>query len=116
MSQKRKIGLSREELELHHLLSPSNSQSTISVTAGHTLNAEGPPPPPVGSLSTECMQDFASILTRSIVTALKATDSQEMSDSSGQEDGEDGTIDNELPTGRPFVELSDSALLWCWGK
>ena len=114
MSQRRKQGLSKEELEIQHILSPA-SHSTVSVSdipphPGQRHNDAVAPP---ASLSTECMQDLASLLTKSLVDALNKSgtkrplspcpDRQDMISSDEGEDEDDVGFDNELPTGQPFV-------------
>ena len=71
----RKRGLSKEELEIQRVLSPS-SQGTQSggVTPGQTgitIHAAADPPQAPVSLSDECMTKFAKIMSRSIAGAVR---------------------------------------------
>ena len=69
----RKKGLSREELQIHHILSPS-SQGTQStgVTPGQTETitiAPDPPQAPV-ALSDECMERFAKVMSKQMARTV----------------------------------------------
>ena len=115
MSQKRRFGLSKEELEIQQVLSPSNSQSTLSdapPAPGQKLNEVSLAS---ASLSAECMRDLASMLTKSMVEALNQSGSSrsrsrqdqlvtvEQDDYASDQWSDGEVIDVELPTGRPSV-------------
>ena len=115
MSQKKRFGLSKEELEIQQVLSPSNSQSTLSdapPAPGQKLNEVSLAS---ASLSAECMRDLASMLTKSMVEALNQSGSSrsrsrrdqlvtvEQDDYASDQWSDGEVIDVELPTGRPSV-------------
>ena len=100
MSRKSKPGMSRDELEIQAVLSPTGSQSTVSTPAPGQQPRDVAPseqPPQVASLSKECMMDFATVVAHSVAMAIQGSglgpdDSpphEEFDSSSDEEDGDE---------------------------
>ena len=88
----RKRGLSKEELEIQRVLSPS-SQGTQSggVTPGQTgitIHADADPPQAPVALSDDCMTRLAGIMSKSIARAV----GEEFDKRDQYEDYEDGLL------------------------
>ena len=119
MSRKSKPGMSRDELEIQAVLSPTGSQSTVSTPAPGQQPRDVAPSeqlPQLATLSKECMMDFATVVAQSVALAIQGSglgpdDSpphEEFDSSSDEEDG-DG-VDDELPTGPPFMAQHGDSL------